>query len=94
MLSRDSQPRIASSWSVQKAQRRKERLPQGSRLRGAGRAQRAGAAAGSKTCPALLPSLRSSQDGSNPLPISSLSLLAVPNPIADSLGTPSAPQVR
>lgn len=88
MLSRDSQPRIASSWSIQKAQLRKERLPQGSRLHGAGHAQRAGAAVGSRTSLALPPSPHSSQDRSNPLPV-----LVAPKPITDSLGTPSAPQV-
>lgn len=93
MLSRNSQPRIASSWSMQKGQLRKELLPQGSRLHGAGCAQRAGGAAGSRTCPALPPSPGSSQDRSNPLPVLSLSLLVASNPIADSLETPSAPQV-
>lgn len=40
LLPRDSQPRVASSWSVQKAQLRKEGIPQGSCLCGAGCAQR------------------------------------------------------
>lgn len=45
MLPRGWQPRIASSWSAQQAQLRKERLPQGSCPRRAGCVERTGAAA-------------------------------------------------